>query len=72
MVYKSVYSLFISKDIKNKEFKLTDLQEKMLRRISRKTWAYFEDFVNEKDNWLAPDNYQEESSKWGCTKDISN
>lgn len=51
---------YISKDIKNKEFKLTDLQEKMLRRISRKTWAYFEDFVNEKDNWLAPDNYQED------------
>lgn len=51
---------YISKDIKNKEFKLTASQGKMLRRISRKTWAYFEDFVNEKDNWLAPDNYQQD------------
>ncbi|MCY6371123.1 GH36-type glycosyl hydrolase domain-containing protein [Clostridium ganghwense] len=50
---------YVSKDIKDKEVQLTDRQEKILRRISRKTWAYFEDFVNEKDNWLAPDNYQE-------------
>ncbi|MCY6356795.1 GH36-type glycosyl hydrolase domain-containing protein [Clostridium sp. ZS2-4] len=49
---------YISKDAKKEEFKATASQEKMLRRISRKTWAYFEDFVNEKDNWLAPDNYQ--------------
>ncbi|MFX0549952.1 GH36-type glycosyl hydrolase domain-containing protein [Hathewaya histolytica] len=31
----------------------------ILRRISRKTWAYFEDFVNEENNWLGPDNFQE-------------
>ena len=31
-----------------------------LRRLSRKTWAYFEDFVSAEDNWLAPDNYQED------------
>lgn len=31
----------------------------LLRRLSRETWAYFEDFVNSENNWLAPDNYQE-------------
>lgn len=31
-----------------------------LREISRRTWAYFEDFITEKSNWLAPDNYQED------------
>lgn len=31
-----------------------------LREISRKTWAYFEDFVSAEDNWLGPDNYQED------------
>ncbi|MBZ4189157.1 cyclic beta 1-2 glucan synthetase [Niabella sp. 3A5MI-3] len=30
-----------------------------LHCYARKTWAYFEDFVTEEDNWLAPDNYQE-------------
>ncbi len=37
-------------------------QEDMLelRRISRKTWRYFEEFMNHKNNFLPPDNYQEE------------
>jgi len=30
-----------------------------LRRLSRKTWRYFEDMVTEEDNYLPPDNYQE-------------
>ncbi|MGE5626949.1 MAG: GH36-type glycosyl hydrolase domain-containing protein [Solirubrobacterales bacterium] len=38
---------------------LTNGEEEMLRIISRKTWAYFEDFLSEENNWLAPDNYQE-------------
>jgi len=37
------------------------VEEKIfLRKLSRKTWAYFEDFVNEENNWLGPDNYQED------------
>lgn len=31
-----------------------------LRQIARKTWRYFEEFSNKKNNYLAPDNYQEE------------
>ena len=31
-----------------------------LRFIARKTWRFFEDFVGPDDNWLPPDNYQEE------------
>ncbi len=30
-----------------------------LRKISRKTWAFFETFVAPEDNWLPPDSYQE-------------
>lgn len=50
----------ISKDIKEEKEDLNYEQEQILRRLSRKTWAYFEDFVNEDNNWLAPDNYQED------------
>lgn len=35
-------------------------EEELLRRISEKTWFYFKDFVNEENNYLGPDNYQEE------------
>ena len=30
-----------------------------LRKISRKTWGFFETFVVPEDHWLPPDNYQE-------------
>ena len=35
----------------------------LLRQLSRKTWAYFEDFINSETNWLSPDNYQEKPYK---------
>jgi cyclic beta-1,2-glucan synthetase len=31
-----------------------------LRATARKTWRYYEEFVNNKNNYLAPDNYQED------------
>ncbi len=31
-----------------------------LRTTARKTWRYYEEFVNNRNNYLAPDNYQEE------------
>ncbi len=31
-----------------------------LRKLTRKIWAFFETFVDETDNWLPPDNYQED------------
>ena len=31
-----------------------------LRLIARRTWGYFERFVTVEENWLPPDNYQEE------------
>ncbi|MGY0633058.1 GH36-type glycosyl hydrolase domain-containing protein [Luteimonas sp. A478] len=34
-------------------------QGRFLGRLSRRTWAYFEDFVTAADHWLPPDNIQE-------------
>ncbi|MDQ2087331.1 glucoamylase family protein [Herbivorax sp. ANBcel31] len=31
-----------------------------VRRIARKTWRFFEDFVDKRNNYLPPDNYQED------------
>ncbi len=39
--------------------RLTDEQIRYLRKLSRKTWAFFETFVTPEDHWLPPDNYQE-------------
>ena len=35
---------------------------KFARLIARRTWRFFETFVGAEDNWLPPDNYQEDPS----------
>lgn len=42
---------------------LEEEDEVFLRSLSRSIWAYYEDFVNEENNFLAPDNYQEKPFK---------
>ncbi|MDD7795706.1 GH36-type glycosyl hydrolase domain-containing protein [Clostridium sp. 'White wine YQ'] len=63
-----IIAYFISKEIKPKENILEQEDVKLLRRFSRKTWAYFEDFVNDDNNWLAPDNFQEDPPKGVATR----
>lgn len=53
----------ISKPIKEKNILLPQQDIKRLRLVARKTWRYFEDFVTAYDNYLPPDNYQEEPAK---------
>ncbi|MEP6775351.1 MAG: glucoamylase family protein, partial [Chloroflexota bacterium] len=40
-------------------YTMTEEERLYLRRVARKTWRFFEEFVGEKDRWLAPDNFQE-------------
>ena len=42
---------------------LEEGDEEFLRSLSRSIWAYYEDFVNEENNFLPPDNYQEKPFK---------
>ncbi|HNQ66093.1 MAG TPA: glucoamylase family protein [Smithella sp.] len=50
---------WVSRLIVRGDIKLTDRQIIFLRKIARKTWAFFETFVGPDDHWLPPDNYQE-------------
>lgn len=50
----------ISKIKKRKEYIFLNSEITELRLISRKTWLFFETFVGDEDNWLAPDNFQED------------
>jgi len=52
-------SWWLSLPLTKQEAKISEKQNIFLRRIARKTWAYFENFVSLEDNWLPPDNYQE-------------
>jgi cyclic beta-1,2-glucan synthetase len=50
---------WMSQPLFRRRAKLTVDQTIFLRKISRKTWAFFETFVGPEDHWLPPDNYQE-------------
>lgn len=51
---------WISLPLGQRAARLTADQNMFLRKISRKTWAFFETFVGPEDHWLPPDNHQEE------------
>ena len=50
---------WISRPLFRRRERLTAAQAFFLRKLSRKTWAFFETFVGPEDHWLPPDNYQE-------------
>ena len=51
---------WISRPRTRRAEKLSVEQERYLRKIARKTWAFFETFVGADDHWLPPDNFQEQ------------
>ena len=50
---------WISRPLVGRRVELTAAERSFLRKMSRKTWSFFETFVGEQDHWLPPDNYQE-------------
>jgi cellobiose phosphorylase len=50
----------ISEPIVSKIDGLGKDDEELLQQYARRTWFYFERFVNEEHSWLPPDNYQED------------
>jgi cyclic beta-1,2-glucan synthetase len=51
---------WISRPVPRREPKLSGDQVVFLRKMSRKTWAFFETFAGPEDHWLPPDNFQEQ------------
>ncbi len=50
---------WISRPLARREARLTMDQTEFLRKLARRTWAFFETFVGPDDHWLPPDNCQE-------------
>ena len=51
---------WLSRPLARRAPPLSAEQTLFLRRIARKTWAFFERWVGPADHWLPPDNYQQE------------
>ena len=54
-----IIAWWISRPLTRRGARLTAEGTLFLRKLSRKTWAFFETFVGPEDHWLPPDNYQE-------------
>ncbi len=50
---------WISRPLFRRQASLSIEQRLFLRAVSRRTWAFFDNFVGPDDNWLPPDNFQE-------------
>ncbi|MBX3415811.1 MAG: cyclic beta 1-2 glucan synthetase [Pirellulales bacterium] len=50
---------WLSQPIARPTPKLSEEQYHFLEKLARKTWRYFEEFVTAEDNWLPPDNIQQ-------------
>ncbi len=50
----------MSKEEKERKPNLSENQKLFLHKTARRTWSFFEQFVNAEENWLPPDNFQEQ------------
>jgi hypothetical protein len=50
---------WISQPIPRREVKLNSRQTRMLHRLVRQTWLFFEQFIGPEDQWLPPDHFQQ-------------
>jgi cellobiose phosphorylase len=51
---------WVSRPLRSGSTRLGDDDTRFLRRVARLTWRYFEVFAGEEENWLPPDNFQEQ------------
>lgn len=58
-LFSPVIAWSVSRQRSGKDYTISGTESDFLQVISRKTWAFFEDFVTQQDNYLPPDNYQE-------------
>ncbi len=56
-------AFIISQKSESDKYTLKDSEKQYIRMHARLTWAYFEDFINEENNYLIPDNYQHTPNK---------
>jgi cyclic beta-1,2-glucan synthetase len=50
---------YISQPVRRTASSLTEAQQRQVRRLARRTWAFFEQFTGPNDHWLPPDHFQE-------------
>lgn len=73
-IFAPIIVWYISKDVKKEKpiEKITKQDEDYLKEIGKKIWQYFKDNINEENNFMPPDNYQEDRKNKIARKNINN
>lgn len=58
-IFAPQITLMLNQPAVREETPLSEEELAYLRRITRRTWAFFERFAGPEDHWLPPDHYQE-------------
>ncbi len=59
-VFSPHIAYLISRPYEREPEMLSDEERRLLHRVARRTWLYFERFVGPEDHWLPPDHFQEQ------------
>ena len=52
-------AIWVSRPLPQRAEELDSGQRRELRRLARRTWLFFEQFISPEDQWLPPDHFQE-------------
>ena len=58
--FSPIIAYLVSRKIPPVEHGLSAAERHSARSIARRTWRFFDTFVGDEDNWLPPDNFQED------------
>ena len=59
-IVSPLIAYWVSKPVREERKALSPDDVRFARLIARRTWRFFETFVGTEDNWLPPDNFQED------------
>ena len=54
-----IIAWYISLD-RQEQWQISEKDDRYLREVAKRTWSFFESYINEQNNYLIPDNYQED------------
>ena len=57
--FSPIYSYLISKPLCKNDNIVNDEEKDTLTDVAKRTWSYFDEFMNEENNYMPPDNYEE-------------
>ncbi|MDR1391630.1 MAG: hypothetical protein LBJ09_00335 [Clostridiales bacterium] len=58
-IFSPFIAKILSEEQKEKKFNVSCYDKKLLVNLAYKIWKYFDNFTNEENNYLTPDNFQE-------------